>query len=94
MKPPHIAQVAGIEALSELFSEPLGKLGQLPLSISRAGLSLLLMLHDQAADLPVAGHHGAVHALTHLAAGLLNDVGYPTDKRGQFIGHVALRRYG
>lgn len=56
-------------------SEPDGKLGQLPLSISSTGLALLFMLHDEAANFPITGDHYTIVALTYLTAGLVNGMG-------------------
>ncbi|MDO9310672.1 MAG: hypothetical protein Q7T85_03140 [Nitrosomonas sp.] len=61
----------------------------MPCAIGGAGLPLLLVLDDQAANFPVTRYHSLVNALAYLAARLLNDLGNLT---GQGFQGVMLRR--
>ena len=57
IKKPHISQIACIKPFAEFRSQPSGQLFQDLLAILRAGFSVLLIFHDQSADLPICLHH-------------------------------------
>jgi hypothetical protein len=70
----HVPEVRAVEPLAEVGREALGKgLNEVP-AVVRAPTSLLLLLDDDLAHMPVGGDHGLVDRPPGLVAGLGQDV--------------------
>ena len=68
IKQPQVAEIGGIEALSELGGELGGNLGQHRLAIRGAGVAALLELNDVAAHDPAGADLHHIHRTEHLLA--------------------------